>query len=341
MNKEKKKNRKLNKTVLLFVQFAVVVLVLYLVFHKHYREIYYNIRQTGISGFFLMAAMSLGYLFLEITAHYIIVKKRLPGFRYRQGIRLVSVGMLGKVATASVGIIPLQSYYLSKRGLMPGKGIGSIIFIYIVNKSAVLFVTLMLILGKGQDLFHKFPHLLTAVIISLLLSSVIIAVLILLCLWKNMNLLVDRIFARFPDTETWNTRKEKIEANISALYEAAQFFLKDKKTLGKAFLVQCVKVTWMCIIPYFCLRLFHISSYHILEIAMLTALSLLLSGICPNVGGLGPVEVTFLFFFSQYMPGSQAASTLVLYRFITYFLPFLISIPIAGNLIRKKNLPQD
>lgn len=336
MEKAEKKKKKLNKVAVLILQIAVVVLVLYLVFHKHYREIYYNISQIGFKGVIWMLLMTLGYLFFEVSAHYIIVKKRLPKFQYRQGIRLVSVGIMGKVVTASVGIIPLQSYYLSRHGMMPGKGVGSVVFVYIVNKCAVLFVTLMLVLGKGRELFHELPYLAAAVIISLLVSFAIMAVLILVCLWKNMNVFVDKIFKKFPDTDIWNTRKEKIQTNVSALYEEAQFLLKDKWTLGKAFLVQCMKVAWMCLIPYFCLRMFHVSDCNVIEMAMLTGLSLLLAGICPNVGGLGPVEVTFLFFFSKYIPGSQAASILVLYRLATYFIPFLISIPIAENIVRME-----
>ena len=339
MKKVEEKKGKWKRTGVVLLQILVVVLVLYLVFHKHYREIYYNISQIGGEGILVMLLLAMGYLCLEVAAHYIIIKKRLPEFQIRQGIRLVSVGIMGKVVTASVGIIPLQSYYLSRRGLMPGKSVGSIIFIYIVNKCAVLTVTVCLILGKGQVLFQELPYLLLAVLISLFISFVIIALLIVVCLWKNMNHLIDLIFEKLPDTEVWQNRKNKIETNVSALYEEAQFLCKDKITLGKAFLVQCMKVFLMCMIPYFCLGLFHIPAKSALEMAMLTALSLLLAGICPNVGGLGPVEVTFLFFFSQYISGSQAASILVLYRLITYFIPFLVSVPIAGRILRmeKKN----
>lgn len=334
--KNENKGKKLNKRLLKLLEIGLIVLILYLVFHRHYREIYENISQTGWKGLFFIIGMSLGFLLPEVLAHYIIVKKKLPGFQFVQAVRMVSVGQFAKVATGSVGIVPLQTAYLHHQGMMSGESVGSIIFIYIMNKSALIFVTVLLMIGKGRDLFQKMPGLFIAVLLALFFSLLIIAALVLLCASKKMNLLAKKLLAKLPDTEQWKERKEKLQNNADAMYEEGQFFLKEKFTLLKDFGIQCLKTFWMCLVPYFCMRLFQIEEYGILEIAMLTGLSLFIAGICPNIGGLGPIEVMFLFLFSKYISSADAASVLVLYRFITYFLPFLVSVPIAGNIVRRE-----
>lgn len=59
---------------------------------------------------------------------------------------------------------------------------------------------------------------------------------------------------------------------------------------------------------------------------LLSALMLLITSVLPNVAGAGPTEFAFLMIFSPHVGGDAALTALLLYRLVTYYLPFLVSI---------------
>ena len=72
---------------------------------------------------------------------------------------------------------------------------------------------------------------------------------------------------------------------------------------------------------------------------LLASLMLLLSGVLPNVSGLGSVEIAFLFVFKGFLGEVNASSVLVLYRIASYFFPFVIGV-IVFMACRKKIVPE-
>ena len=72
---------------------------------------------------------------------------------------------------------------------------------------------------------------------------------------------------------------------------------------------------------------------------LLASLMLLLSGVLPNVSGLGSVEIAFLFVFKGFLGEVNASSVLVLYRIASYFFPFIIGV-IVFMACRKKIVPE-
>lgn len=61
------------------------------------------------------------------------------------------------------------------------------------------------------------------------------------------------------------------------------------------------------------------------QIQILASIMLLITGVLPNVAGLGPPEVSFLLVFAPYLGIAKATSALIVYRITTYFYPFLMS----------------
>ena len=60
-----------------------------------------------------------------------------------------------------------------------------------------------------------------------------------------------------------------------------------------------------------------------------TAMMTALSGVIPAPGGVGAVEFIFVLLFTPLTGKAAAASGMLIYRFATYILPFLLGAPIA------------
>lgn len=102
-----------------------------------------------------------------------------------------------------------------------------------------------------------------------------------------------------------------------------------------AFSLQSVKLLVMYGIPFFCLRSTEEAALTFIQILVLTGLVNLISSALPNVSGMGSVELAFILVFTHYISEATASSVLVLYRFATYFLPFLVSM-IACKYVKRK-----
>ena len=69
-----------------------------------------------------------------------------------------------------------------------------------------------------------------------------------------------------------------------------------------------------------------IKQLHVTEIIMLVSVMSLLVGVLPNVAGMGPTEFAFMWIFVPILGRARASSTLLLYRLMNYFIPFLLSL---------------
>ena len=68
--------------------------------------------------------MGLSYPLLEGVSSWLIVRSRLPYFPLRQGIDNAWMGTFGNVVGLGAGSVPFQTWYLHRRGLDVGPGVG-------------------------------------------------------------------------------------------------------------------------------------------------------------------------------------------------------------------------
>lgn len=93
--------------------------------------------------------------------------------------------------------------------------------------------------------------------------------------------------------------------------------------------------------PYYSISLLGIRQLTFWQVQLLSAVTVLIAGAIPNVGGVGPTEFAFTLLYSPYL-GRTNAAAMVLYRMASYLFPFLVSIPFAFHFRRliqnRKNI---
>ena len=95
---------------------------------------------------------------------------------------------------------------------------------------------------------------------------------------------------------------------------------------GKCFLLHTV--------AYYSISLLGIRQLSFWQVQLLSAVTVLIAGAIPNVGGVGPAEFAFTLLYSPYLGRTNAASAMVLYRMASYVFPFLVSIPFVFHFRR-------
>lgn len=308
------------------ITLLILTLLVFLVFREDYKEIVENICSVRITGLMLVVALGVLYQTLDSAVCYVLIRSKLPCFTFLQAIRVTYLGVFGSVSTFSVGCIPMQSYYLHCCGLTAGSGIGVLMLEYVLHKSSILIYATGMLLIQGRWFSAADSNLLHYILFGYIICVLIIAALILLCTWKKLLQFALWGINHFPNTEKWRNRKQIWAVNLNALYTESQETLRSPRLLGKAIVLNGLKLFCFYSIPFCCFRIMNLSVLPFWRVQLLASLMYLITNALPNVAGMGPTEFAFILIFSCHMEYAQASSALILYRIATFFFPFILSI---------------
>ena len=345
-------DNKKKKAAFNIVIFLILLAVIYLVFHEDYRAILECIGSVSVPALLFLLGMGAGYQLLDSAACFTLIHARFPALKYRQAVEITFLGIFGNVFTFSAGIIPMQSYYLYRKGMNVGSGIGTIILKYIFHKISIFCYVTVMFFAQRKWIKKTIPELSKYIYLGFAICAVIIVVLILLCTWEKVQQLLLQLIAKLPDTGKWEHRKAVWCKNLKALYSESRELVKNQVCCLKVAVWNVLKLVWLYSIPFVAMRILHISGLTFGKAQALTAVMFLIVGVLPHVAGIGPTEFAFLMLFTGYIGRVSASSTLILYRVATYFFPFLLSIGVflkvkksvlneTENKLQEENIMKD
>lgn len=305
---------------------VLLPLLVFLVFRDHLWEIWDNIRSIPITGLLLLLVLGLAYQLLESAASLTLIRSQLTGFTFWQAVEVTFLGVFANVATFSAGIVPLQSWYLYRHGLMAGSGASTMTLEYTFHKATILIYTTVMLLLQGKWLAGQNVYLARYMLLGYGVCALIIGGLLLLCAWSRLQRLACIGIDHLPETGTWERRKAVWKSNLSALYTQSHRLLYDRRRLGVVLLWNSLKLFCLYSTLFWSIRLIGVSVLPLWRVQLLGGLMHIIVSALPNVAGMGPAEFSFLLIFSHYMDYAQLSSALILYRTATFFFPFMLSI---------------
>lgn len=139
------------KTLLSLGVLALLTGIVVFIFREHWAEISEALSRLTLGQGLLALAVGLSYPLLEGVSSWLIVRSRLPHFPLRQGIDNAWMGTFGNVVGLGAGSVPFQTWYLHRRGLDVGPGVGLMTLQYVFHKTAVLlYATVLLLAGAAS-----------------------------------------------------------------------------------------------------------------------------------------------------------------------------------------------
>ena len=315
------------------VQLAVLGLIFYLVFHKNYLQILADLQAVGFAGLAVLLVLGMGMHLLDGLALHRLAAPHLQHFTLGQAVTLSYIGVFANITTCGTGTFPLQGYYLHRCGMKMGQGLGTILVSYTLHKTMVVASAAVLWLLAGPVLGDGFLY--RCVGLGFALSLVIVAALLLSCTFEPLHRLIRKLIFCLPDTEKWQGPRKSLLENLDALYAGAQTLVHSPADLWATVALHGTKLLWMAGSTVVCIWLLRLPGLTPITAMALTALSLVVAGVLPSVGGMGPTEIAFLLLFSPWVGEVPASSLMILFRCATCFLPFFLSVPVAGRLARQ------
>lgn len=144
------------KTLLSLGVLALLTGIVVFIFREHWAEISEALSRLTLGQGLLALAVGLSYPLLEGVSSWLIVRSRLSHFPLRQGIDNAWMGTFGNVVGLGAGSMPFQTWYLHRRGLDVGPGVGLMTLQYVFHKTAVLlYATVLLLAGRPWMAAHS------------------------------------------------------------------------------------------------------------------------------------------------------------------------------------------
>lgn len=326
------------KTLLSLGVLALLTGIVVFIFREHWAEISEALSRLTLGQGLLALAVGLSYPLLEGVSSWLIVRSRLPHFSLRQGIDNAWMGTFGNVVGLGAGSVPFQTWYLHRRGLDVGPGVGLMTLQYVFHKTAVLlYATVLLLAGRPWIAAHSDGVLRYLPGAYAVVAGVIVG-LIALCALPVVQRLARWLLHFLPDTGRWAERRESWLQQLDTLSTESRHLLADKPRCAAILGVHLVKLFLLFCLPWMGLRFMGLDTgLAFWQVQLLTSLTLFVSNALPNVAGMGSVETAFLLVYSSFLPDSSSMSLLMFYRLVSYYAVFAASAVGFGLAQRQLN----
>ena len=311
-------------------------LLIWLIFHKDYKAIYETIRTIRLRDFILLLFLGNLYLCFGAAAFYILVRKYHSEFTYRQALKTVYLGIFGNIAAFSLGSVPLRTYYLHTLGIEAGESISFINIDYMLHKLSVLLCNTLMLLFMGNWLLSGSGKMKQYLLIGYGFYAVVIFGLAGIVFSEFIYKRICFLILLLPDKGKWRKGKNICRHHLRIMHQSGNKIKTEKRNMIKMITFHGCKLLVMYAIPFVCLQFTGNHELTFWKAELLTGVSNLLSGVLPNISGMGSAEVSFLFVYFAFMKNSMVSSILILYRFVTYFFPFFISIFVLRTLRKQR-----
>ena len=291
------------KTLLSLGVLALLTGIVVFIFREHWAEISEALSRLTLGQGLLALAVGLSYPLLEGVSSWLIVRSRLPHFPLRQGIDNAWMGTFGNVVGLGAGSMPFQTWYLHRRGLDVGPGVGLMTLQYVFHKTAVLlYATVLLLAGRPWMAAHSDGVLRYLPGAYAVVAGVIVG-LIALCALPVVQRLARWLLHFLPDTGRWAERRESWLEQLDTLSTESRHLLADKPRCAAILGVHLVKLFLLFCLPWMGLRSMGLDTgLAFWQVQLLTSLTLFVSNALPNVAGMGSVETAFLLGYSSFLP---------------------------------------
>lgn len=325
------------KTLLSLGVLALLTGIVVFIFREHWAEISEALSRLTLGQGLLALAVGLSYPLLEGVSSWLIVRSRLPHFPLRQGIDNAWMGTFGNVVGLGAGSVPFQTWYLHRRGLDVGPGVGLMTLQYVFHKTTVLLYATVMLLLQHRWLAANTSGVMNYLPMAYAVVAAIIVALVLVCVSPLIQRLARWALGCLPRTDSWQTRREKWLEQLDTLGTESRHLLADRGRCVQIFALHTLKLFLMYTLPYLCIRFMGLPcGLSFWQVQLLASLMLFLSNALPNVAGMGSIETAFLLVFGSFMTRGEAMSTLMLFRIASYYFVFAASA--AGTFAAQKHL---
>lgn len=334
------KNFKKNTFILLIIS---VILVYFLV-KDNFIETVRLIRSANALWIFVAFALFYIYVLLETIILQLLVVKYKKDYKFKDTFKLMIMSkFFNGITPFASGGQPLQVYELNKSGIKTTTGTLIMIQTFLIFQFTIILLGVFSVFANITfDLFEFTPLMYWMTIIGFSLNIFIfLVVYIVSCnqkLNKKIYKFLSKIIDKYKFIKNKEHKKEKIITFLDEYYESLKRLKNNKSFFIKCIIIEIVSLLSLFLIPHFVFLALRIDySVNIIITLIISTYIFIVGSYIPIPGGTGGIEYSYLTFFKSFVNPGALSSSLIIWRFVSYYAPVAIG-GIVFNLFTKKRL---
>lgn len=320
------KSIKKNAFLLLFV----LTIILYFVLKDNFVDIIKTLITADLKWIFLALLFIFIYWILRSLCLFMISKEYSRKMKFNKIFQLTLITQFfNGITPFSSGGQPMEVYYLSKLGIKPAKGTNIILQNFILYQMALIIHGIIAItLNYHFHFFKEVALLKELTLIGFFVNTLVGVVLLFISFSTKFNKMIINLLIKIchrlkivkdkeKSIERWAKRLEDFHDSAALLSEKKSLFIKG-------FIYNFLALATFYIIPLFII--YGMDNFNINAIEAITASAyvLIIGAFVPIPGGSGGIEYGFMQFFGNFIKGSVLSASLLVWRFITYYLGIIL-----------------
>lgn len=304
---------------------AIFVGVIIYVMDNSLSDIFAQLMKTSWIVIALVVLLGVIYQIVEGCSIKEIVTCFQKDFTTKDGFFTSCYIAFYRVISFGTGTLLSEIYFYKKKGLAVSQGVGVTALHMIMYKLAVILLSVLGLILQFSLFYEWAPKMIPFILVGVVLTFVIIFSLLVLSSSINLQVFLIKWANKYFKRQRLRDWVDKCNLQIYSLRETVQAITKDRSAMIRIFGWNVVKLLFWYVIPYVVLVENH-PTIDFLLVLSFTSFSVILSGVFPTPAGIGPFEFVYLLLFKPLVGTVDAVSSLLLYRFGSFVLPFLIGL---------------
>lgn len=309
------------KLLLLLGLFALAAL-----FYKDsISEIIWGIKELSIWQIVISGLISCVFFLVEGHIIYIMANPYESSYRWIKGIKTAYLCEFYRILTLGSGSGVAAIYYLQRDGICAACGTGITMLQFVIKKIGVMilglagFLSLMCRQRTASVLTDYYRVMITGCIITMVIVVSMSAVTLSSKVKGLLVMLINRAEVKFPKQYD---RLEKWRKSLILLNATGQDILRHKGRFMQVLADNLLKLIVIYMIPAYITV--GKSNLSFVENVLLMSVCYMLAGVIPAPSGIGSLEFVFLLFFKHFIPENVSIPAILVFRFVTWIVPFFI-----------------
>lgn len=312
---------------------AVFIGILIYVMDNSLSDIFAQLMETSWLVVALVILLGVVYQIVEGRSIKEIASYFKKDFTTKDGFFTSCYVAFYRVISFGTGTLLSEIYFYKKKGLAVSQGVGVTALHMIMYKVAVIFLSVVGLIFQFSLFYGNAPKMIPFILIGIGLTFAIIFSLLILSSSINLQIFLIKWTNKYFKRKQLRAWVDKCNLQIYSLRETVLTITKDRSAAIRIFGWNVAKLLCWYVIPYVVLVQEH-PDIDFLLVLSFTSFSVILSGVFPTPAGIGPFEFVYLLLFKPLVGTVDAVSSLLLYRFASFVLPFLIGF--AFVLVQKR-----
>ena len=316
--------------------FVFAFIAIYFSIHKQFDEIVNALLNANVVWLLIILVIAMTPHFIQGIILTILARLYNPNYRFKQGVSNSFIGALfsGLTPFASGGQF-FQTFAFSKQGLSTTSAISVLLMEFIVFQSTLVIYTFVILAVKFQEYTSKISSLFSLALIGFSINLFVFCMLFFATKSKNVQYFLTnvtlKILAKLRIIKNYEIKKQALETKIVQFRSEVKTLIKNKKVILITVILNILRLTTMFSIPFFIMFALNIkTSVAFLDFLSVCAFLHMITSFIPIPGASGGSEGGYVLFFGSFIGMIEASSSMILWRFATYYLLLIVGFLVFG-----------